>query len=69
MIYMIFMILVVTSLGIDFSRMGTMPQANSIRSGPEGAQGVLGFDAFSLSFIFPFVSLFSSVSSSSIFDL
>jgi hypothetical protein len=42
---------------------GTLPQANSIRSGPEGAQGVLAYAALSLS-----VS-FSSVSLSSIFDL
>ena len=40
-----------------------MPQANSTRSGPEGAQGVLGCTALSLSFSFYSVSL------SSIFDL
>ena len=46
-----------------WARSGTLPQANSIRSRPEGAQGVLAFAAFSISFSF------SSVSLSSIFDL
>ena len=46
-----------------WARSGTLPQANSIRSGPEGAQGVLGCAELSLSFSF------SSVSLSSIFDL
>ena len=45
------------------ARSGTLLQGNPIRSGPEGAQGVLGFAALSLSF-----SL-SSVSLPSIFDL
>ena len=45
------------------ARSRTLPQATSIRSGPEGTQGVLGCAAFSLSFSF------SSISLSSIFDL
>ena len=45
------------------ARIGTVPYATSIRSGPEGAQGVLAYVALSLSFSF------SSVSLSSIFAL